>query len=102
MPLYEYQCDACHVALKSFGSSRIPSCEVCTLCGKGSGAAADVVTGDSVQGIGLVYHRLFAEGESDSESTGTPCTRRLEASSSDPSTTKTDTAAPAAKPAASD
>ena len=31
---------------------------------EGTGAAADVLTGDSVQGIGLVHHRLFAERES--------------------------------------
>ena len=62
MPLYEYECDACgdrFEVIQKFSDGPPEPAAV----RQGSGAAADVVAGDSVQGHRLVHHRLRAEGQ---------------------------------------
>ena len=63
MPLYEYRCEACQTALR--GDQEVLGSRTGRVHAlwQGPGAAPDVVARDSVQGIGLVHHRLLAEGE---------------------------------------
>ena len=105
MPLYEYRCEACQQrfeVIQEVLGSRTGSVHALW---KGPGAATHVFTRDSVQGIGLVHHRLLAEGEERQRvDRHVECDADAKPATGDSATTstKSDTAAPAAKPAASE
>ena len=60
MPLYEYECEACEHRFERIQKFSDPPLDTCPKCG-GARPQAAVVAGDSVQGLGLLHHRLREE-----------------------------------------
>jgi putative FmdB family regulatory protein len=101
MPLYEYQCEACQRRFEVIRKFSDPELQVCTLCGKGP--VQRLMSSPAIQfkGSGWYITDYSQKGKSGSESTSTTSTSDSKSSSSD-TTSKTDTSAPAAKPATTD
>ena len=103
MPLYEYKCEACQRRFEVIRKFSDPELEVCTLCGKGP--VQRLVSSPAIQfkGSGWYITDYSQKGKSGSESTGTSNTSDGKPATAEAgSGTKTETAAPAAKPASSD
>jgi putative FmdB family regulatory protein len=104
MPLYEYRCAACQQRFELIRKFSDPELEVCTLCGKGP--VTRLVSSPAIQfkGSGWYITDYSQKGKSGSETPGTPSAPDAKPATGDSasSSTKTDTAAPAAKPAASE
>jgi len=100
MPLYEYQCEACHRRFEVIRKFSDPELQVCNLCGKGP--VQRLMSSPAIQfkGSGWYITDYSQKGKAGSESTSTSSTSDSKSSSTD-SSTKSDTAAPA-KPATSD
>ena len=62
MPLYEYQCDACAHRFEVIQKYSDAPIDVCPKCG---GAVKKLLSSPAIQfkGIGLVHHRLRAQGQ---------------------------------------
>jgi putative FmdB family regulatory protein len=101
MPLYEYQCDACHRRFEQIRKFSDPELEQCALCGQGP--VRRLLSSPAIQfkGSGWYITDYSQKGKSGSESTSTPPTSDAKAGTSD-TTAKSDAPAPAAKPSASD
>jgi putative FmdB family regulatory protein len=100
MPLYEYQCEACHRRFEQIRKFSDPELQECALCGKGP--VQRLMSSPAIQfkGSGWYITDYSQKGKSGSESTSTSSTSDSKSSSSD-TTTKSDAAAPAAKPSTS-
>jgi putative FmdB family regulatory protein len=104
MPLYEYQCEACHRRFEVIRKFSDPELEVCTLCGKGP--VQRLMSSPAIQfkGSGWYITDYSQKGKAGSESSTSSTSSSSsdsKSSSGESSTTKSDTAAPA-KPAATD
>ena len=106
MPLYEYQCEACQQRFEIIRKFSDPELDVCSLCGKGP--VRRLMSSPAIQfkGSGWYITDYSQKGKSNSESTGTTGTSSgsdgKSATSDAASSAKTDTAASASKPAASE
>jgi putative FmdB family regulatory protein len=103
MPLYEYQCEACHRRFELIRKFSDPELQECTLCGKGP--VQRLISSPAIQfkGSGWYITDYSQKGKSGSESSSTSSTSAPDSkSTSSDSTAKSDTAAPAAKPSTSD
>jgi len=102
MPLYEYQCEACHRRFELIRKFSDPELQECTLCGKGP--VQRLISSPAIQfkGSGWYITDYSQKGKSGSESTSTSSTSSDSKSTTSDSTAKSDTAAPAAKPSTSD
>jgi putative FmdB family regulatory protein len=102
MPLYEYQCEACHRRFELIRKFSDPELQECTLCGKGP--VQRLISSPAIQfkGSGWYITDYSQKGKSGSESTSTSSTSSDSKPATSDSTTKSDTAAPAAKPSTSD
>ncbi len=103
MPLYEYRCEACQQRFEVIRKFSDPELDVCTLCGKGP--VQRLLSSPAIQfkGSGWYVTDYSQKGKSSSESTGTSNTSDAKPTSSEATTAaKTETAAPAAKPSASE
>ena len=102
MPLYEYQCEACHRRFEVIRKFSDPELQVCALCGKGP--VQRLLSSPAIQfkGSGWYITDYSQKGKSGSEpSTSSSSTSDSKSSSSD-TTSKTETSTPASKPATSD
>jgi putative FmdB family regulatory protein len=101
MPLYEYQCEACHRRFEVIRKFSDPELQVCNLCGKGP--VQRLMSSPAIQfkGSGWYITDYSQKGKAGSESTSTSSTSDSKSSSTEAATTKSETAAPA-KPATSD
>src|SRR5262245_28409750 len=103
MPLYEYRCEACQRRFEVIRKFSDPELDVCTLCGKGP--VQRLLSSPAIQfkGSGWYVTDYSQKGKSSSESTGTSTTGDAKPTSGEATTaSKTETAAPAAKPSASE
>ena len=106
MPLYEYQCEACQQRFEIIRKFSDPEVDVCSLCGKGP--VRRLLSSPAIQfkGSGWYITDYSQKGKSNSESTGATGTSSgsdgKSATGDTASSAKTDTAAPASKPAASE
>jgi putative FmdB family regulatory protein len=103
MPLYEYQCEACHRRFEVIRKFSDPELQECTLCGKGP--VQRLMSSPAIQfkGSGWYITDYSKKGKSGSESSSsTSSTPDSKSGSSSDTTAKSDTAAPAAKPSTSD
>jgi putative FmdB family regulatory protein len=115
MPLYEYDCQACHQRFEVIRKFSDPVLEVCNLCG--GGPIQRVASSPAIQfkGSGWYITDYAQKGKTGGDSTGTasadtkPGTGDTAAtaksdttSTKDTTTTKSDTTAPAPKTAASE
>jgi putative FmdB family regulatory protein len=102
MPLYEYQCEACKRRFEVIRKFSDPELQVCTLCGHGP--VQRLMSSPAIQfkGSGWYITDYSQKGKAGSEPSSTPAPLDSKSSSSDSTTAKTDTPAPAAKPASSD
>jgi putative FmdB family regulatory protein len=102
MPLYEYQCEACKRRFEVIRKFSDPELQVCTLCGLGP--VQRLMSSPAIQfkGSGWYITDYSQKGKAGSEPSSTPAPLDSKSSSSDSTTAKTDTSAPAAKPASSD
>jgi putative FmdB family regulatory protein len=103
MPLYEYQCEACHQRFEILRKFSDPELDQCTLCGKGP--VRRLMSSPAIQfkGSGWYITDYSKKGKSSGESTGTSSGSDAKPAASEAaSSTKTDTAASASKPAASE
>ena len=101
MPLYEYECEACHRRFEVIRKFSDPELQVCTLCGKGPVQRQISSPAIQFKGSGWYITDYAQKGKAGSESTSTSSTSDSKSSGTDTSTTKSDTPTPA-KPAASD
>ena len=101
MPLYEYQCEACHRRFEVIRKFSDPELQACNLCGKGP--VQRLMSSPAIQfkGSGWYITDYSQKGKAGSESTSTSSTSDSKSSSTEAATTKSDTPAPA-KPATSD
>jgi putative FmdB family regulatory protein len=103
MPLYEYQCEACHQRFEVIRKFSDPELETCTLCGKGPVQRQLSSPAIQFKGSGWYITDYSQKGKTGSESPGQSSTGDSKPAASEGNTgTKTDTAAPAAKPAAAE
>jgi putative FmdB family regulatory protein len=103
MPLYEYQCEACQRRFEVIRKFSDPALEVCTLCGNGPVRRLQSSPAIQFKGSGWYITDYSQKGKSGTESTETSNTADSKPATADTATgTKSDTTAPAAKPAASD
>jgi putative FmdB family regulatory protein len=103
LPLYEYRCEACQKRFEVIRKFSDPELEVCTQCGKGP--VQRLMSSPAIQfkGSGWYITDYSQKGKAGTESSGTSSTGDAKPAASDTSTTtKSDTATPAAKPASSD
>ena len=102
MPLYEYQCEACTRRFEVIRKFSDPELQVCTLCGKGP--VQRLMSSPAIQfkGSGWYITDYSQKGKAGSEPSSTSSPSDSKSGSSDSTTAKTDTPAPAAKPASSD
>jgi putative FmdB family regulatory protein len=103
MPLYEYRCEACQQRFEVIRKFSDPELAVCTLCGKGP--VQRLVSSPAIQfkGSGWYITDYSQKGKSGAESAGTSSAGDAKPASGDAApASKTETAAPAAKPAASE
>ncbi len=104
MPLYEYQCEACHRRFEVIRKFSDPELDVCSLCGKGP--VQRLLSSPAIQfkGSGWYITDYSQKGKSGSESSSTSSstTSDSKSTSSDSTATKSDTSTAAAKPATSD
>ena len=102
MPLYEYQCEACKRRFEVIRKFSDPELQVCTLCGKGP--VQRLMSSPAIQfkGSGWYITDYSQKGKAGGESSSTSSPPDSKSGSSDSTTAKTDTPAPAAKPASSD
>ena len=68
MPLYEYQCEACGTRFEVIRKFSDPDARGVHAVREGTGAAADVLAGDSVQGTGWYITDYSQKGKAGSES----------------------------------
>lgn len=101
MPLYEYRCEACQQRFEVIRKFSDPELDVCNLCGKGP--VLRLLSSPAIQfkGSGWYITDYSQKGKTGSESTGSS-TDSKPATSDTAASTKTETTAPAAKPAAPD
>ena len=108
MPLYEYECEACHRRFEVIRKFSDPELQECTLCGKGPIQRQISSPAIQFKGSGWYITDYAQKGKSGSESTSASSSASSDSKSSDSkstssdSTAKSDTAAPAAKPSTSD
>jgi putative FmdB family regulatory protein len=102
MPLYEYLCEACHRRFEVIRKFSDPELQECTLCGKGP--VQRLMSSPAIQfkGSGWYITDYSQKGKSGSGSSSTSSTSDSKSTTSGESTTKSDAAAPAAKPSTSD
>ena len=102
MPLYEYQCEACHRRFEVIRKFSDPELQECTLCGKGPIQRQISSPAIQFKGSGWYITDYSQKGKAGGESSSTSSPSDSKSGSSDSTTAKTDTPAPAAKPASSD
>jgi putative FmdB family regulatory protein len=98
MPLYEYECQACHKRFEVIRKFSDPALEVCTLCGRGP--VQRLVSSPAIQfkGTGWYITDYAQKGKSGGDSAGTASSTDAKPATGDtPASTKSDTTAPAAK-----
>jgi putative FmdB family regulatory protein len=98
MPLYEYECPACHQRFEVIRKFSDPVLEVCTLCG--GGPVRRLASSPAIQfkGSGWYITDYSQKGKTGSDSTETGSSTDTKAATGDTSaSTKSDTTAPAAK-----
>ena len=103
MPLYEYRCEACQQRFEVIRKFSDPELDVCTLCGKGP--VQRLLSSPAIQfkGSGWYITDYSQKGKSGGESAGPSSASDAKPASGDAApASKTETAAPAAKPAASE
>ena len=102
MPLYEYQCEACHRRFEVIRKFSDPELQVCALCGKGP--VQRLLSSPAIQfkGSGWYITDYSQKGKSGSESSTSSSSTSDSKSSSSDTTSKTETSTPASKPATSD
>jgi putative FmdB family regulatory protein len=105
MPLYEYHCEACGRRFEVIRKFSDPELDVCTLCGKGP--VQRQVSSPAIQFNTDVHHRLFVGAvrrDSSTPSTGDSkaTTQPPAPNKTDSAPSKTETSAPATKPATTD
>jgi putative FmdB family regulatory protein len=102
MPLYEYECEACHRRFEVIRKFSDPELQECTLCGKGPVQRQMSSPAIQFKGSGWYITDYSKKGKSGSESTSSSSSSDSKSSSSSETTAKSETAAPAAKPSTSD
>ena len=102
MPLYEYQCEACKRRFEVIRKFSDPELQVCTLCGKGPVQRQMSSPAIQFKGSGWYITDYSQKGNAGNESSSTSSPSDSKSGSSDSTTAKTDTPAPATKPASSD
>jgi putative FmdB family regulatory protein len=109
MPLYEYRCEACQQRFEVIRKFSDPELEVCTLCGRGPVQRLQSSPAIQFKGSGWYITDYSQKGKAGKESTGTSTTDDAKPTSGGDAAvgtktpgTRTDTATPAGKPAASD
>ena len=102
MPLYEYECEACHRRFEVIRKFSDPELQECTLCGKGPVQRQMSSPAIQFKGSGWYITDYSKKGKSGSESTSSSSSSDSKSSSSSDTTAKSETAAPAAKPSTSD
>ena len=102
MPLYEYQCEACHRRFEVIRKFSDPELQVCALCGQGP--VQRLLSSPAIQfkGSGWYITDYSQKGKSGSESSTSSSSTSDSKSSSSDTTSKTETSTPASKPATSD
>jgi putative FmdB family regulatory protein len=102
MPLYEYECEACHRRFEVIRKFSDPELDVCSLCGKGP--VRRLLSSPAIQfkGSGWYVTDYAQKGKSGSESSSTKSSSESKPASSDSASTKSDTPPTPSKPATSD
>ena len=102
MPLYEYQCEACHRRFAVIRKFSDPELQVCALCGKGP--VQRLLSSPAIQfkGSGWYITDYSQKGKSGSESSTSSSSPSDSKSGSSETAAKAETSNPASKPATSD